>query len=110
LYAEEQQLRNNVLLIPYGLPPHYWEMNDSVSSHLCLIEIDEEKRTETMVACLLLFPVKDCFDTVQLMQMAVKNDQQGKGLGKKLVDEAKRVAVSKGYSKINGNIYFDILG
>lgn len=66
LYSAEQQLRNNVLLIPYGLPPHFWEMNDKSSFHI--VTIDKENN---VVGCLLLYPLPNELDSVQLMQMAV---------------------------------------
>merc|ERR1712000_709251 len=95
LYSAEQQLRNNVLLIPYGLPPHFWEMNDKSSFHI--VTIDKENN---VVGCLLLYPLPNELDSVQLMQMAVSKECQGKGVGRKMVNFAKDLSMKHGFERI----------
>ncbi|MBT4793498.1 MAG: GNAT family N-acetyltransferase [Halobacteriovoraceae bacterium] len=80
LYQQERALRNKVLLRPFGLPDHAWEMQDKNSYHL--IAIDSEK----VIACLLLCPKEN--HSIQLMQMAVEPELQKNGIGKKLVEAA----------------------
>ena len=80
-YQSERQLRNRILLRPIGMPDHAWEMNDEKSWHFLAIENDN------VIGCVVLFPLDDEKQKAQLMQMAVESDQQGKGIGKLLVNE-----------------------
>ena len=79
LYQEERELRNKILLRPFGLPDHAWEMKDTRSWHFVALENNE------VVACVVLCPFEN-EERAQLMQMAVDNSLQGKGVGKLLVE------------------------
>lgn len=78
-YQEERELRNEVLLRPIGIPDYGWEMNDEQSWHFVAVEDTD------LIGCVLLAPLKEGHKRAQLLQMAVKNSWQGKGIGKDLV-------------------------
>jgi predicted GNAT family N-acyltransferase len=80
LYQQERQLRNRVLLRPIGMPDHAWEMNDEKSWHFVAVQ------NNTVVGCVVLFPLGGETRLAQLMQMAVESNLQGKGIGKLLVN------------------------
>ena len=81
LYQKERELRNEVLLRPIGLPDHAWEMKDHLAWHF----VAEIKGV--VVGCVLLTPLDDTGVKAQLMQMAVAEQWQGRGLGKLMVQE-----------------------
>lgn len=78
-YQKERELRNSVLLRPYGIPDHAWEMHDTKAWHFVAIE------NEKVIGCVLLLLKED--GRAQLLQMATDHNQQGKGIGKLLLDE-----------------------
>lgn len=82
LYQAERTLRNCVLLRPIGLPDHAWEMNDERAWHF--VATDSGK----VIGCVLLVPLGN--HKAQLIQMAVAEKLQGKGIGKLLVGELLR--------------------
>lgn len=94
LYQEERQLRNRVLLRPIGMPDHAWEMHDERAWHFVAVE---EGR---VIGCVVLNPLDKEGKKAQLMQMAVESDQQGKGIGKLLVDELLHFCKSKGMQEV----------
>jgi len=93
-YESERQLRNRILLRPIGVPDHAWEMNDEKSWHFLAIEND------TVIGCVVLFPLDGEKHKAQLMQMAVESDQQGKGIGKLLVDELLNFCRAKNITEV----------
>ena len=94
LYQEERELRNRVLLRPYNLPDYGWEMKDPMAWHF--LAIDEGR----VIGCVLLAPLNEEKTRVQLMQMAVDDTYQGKGIGKRLVDGVKEFARQQGINWI----------
>ncbi len=110
LYQEERALRNVVLLRPIGLPDHAWEMNDSNSWHF--IALDGNK----LVGCVVLFPSASKKSSAQLMQMAIANNYQGKGIGKQMVLKLLQFAKEQGlkeitcHSRKNVNGFYEKLG
>lgn len=79
LYQEERQLRNKVLLRPIGIPDFGWEMNDEKSWHFVALDKGE------VIGCVVLVPIDTQNKKAQLIQMAVDDIWQGKGIGKLLV-------------------------
>jgi len=79
LYTAEQALRNKILLRPIGVPDHAWEMHDQTAWHFVALE------NQVLIGCVVLHPLNPEKTTAQLMQMAVETNQQGKGIGSKLV-------------------------
>lgn len=77
LYQAERELRNEVLLRPIGIPDYGWEMKDDESFHIVAL------RDGVVVGCVLLWPSEE--GRGQLMQMAVAEEAQGRGVGRMLV-------------------------
>lgn len=93
-YTAEQGLRNEVLLRPIGIPDHAWEMHDEASWHFVAIE------QEQVIGCVVLRPLDAKNTKAQLMQMAVASEQQGKGIGKLLVQDLLRFSETTGIQEI----------
>jgi predicted GNAT family N-acyltransferase len=89
LYHMERELRNKILLRPIGIPDHAWEMHDKKSWHFVAVEND------VVIGCVVLVPLDTAQSKTQLMQMAVETNQQGKGIGKLLVNELLSFCKSK---------------
>lgn len=113
LYKQEQNLRNEVLLRPIGVPDHAWEMYDKASYHFLAVDNNE------VWGCVVLRPLvneKHKNSTAQLMQMAVKSNLQSKGIGRKLVDDLLVFAKEEGFEKVicharnNVVVFYEKLG
>lgn len=110
LYQDERDLRNRILLRPIGLQDHAWEMNDLDSWHF--VAMHDNK----LIGCVVLFPLNKEKTQAQLMQMAIDNDFQGKGIGKLLVDELLKFAKEQGiievicHSRQSVNAFYQKLG
>lgn len=94
LYAQERELRNEVLLRPIGLPDHAWETRDSEARHIVA------SRGELVLGCVLLWPCPGREKVGQLMQMAVSVKVQGQGLGRLLVERLAELAREMGLERI----------
>lgn len=94
LYQLERELRNKILLRPIGIPDHAWEMHDEKSWHFVAVENDN------VIGCVVLVPLNQEQTKTQLMQMAVETNQQGKGIGKLLVNELLAFSKSKGIKEV----------
>ena len=92
LYEAERILRNKVLLRPIGVPDHAWEMHDENSWHFVATDAD------AVVGCVVLVPLEA--NKSQLIQMAVDNRYQGKGIGRKLVAALIAFSTSHGILEI----------
>lgn len=92
-YAEVFALRDEVLRRPLGM----WLKNDDLTlDHVDIIltaQLDGK-----VIACLMLHHIDG--QQVQLRQMAVSPEYQGKGAGRVLVQGAEQLAMEKGYSKM----------
>lgn len=94
LYQKERELRNSVLLRPFGLPDYAWEMCDQEASHI--IAVDQS----AVVGCVILYPLPNTPGVGQLMQMAVDPNYQKKGIGQQLLELLIQVARDKGMHEI----------
>lgn len=94
-YSPMRELRNKVLLRPLGVPDYSWEMYDHRSWHF--IAVEENK----LVGCAILVPAEDNSHTLRLIQMAVDTDQQGKGIGRLLLEYMIEYARDRACSEIN---------
>ena len=92
-YKEVFALRDEVLRKPLGQSLH----NEDLSRDYTDV-ILAAKHNDTVIACLMLHHIDD--NEVQLRQMAVYDNWQGKGVGKLLVQNAEVYAKEKGYTKI----------
>ncbi len=92
-YDEVFALRDELLRRPLGM-----ELKNDDLSRDFVDMIVAGKLNGKVVACLIL-QEKDS-QTVQLRQMAVSKDQQGKGIGRALVAAAERHAIISGYERM----------
>ncbi len=93
-YPKERELRNKILLRPIGVPDYGWEMHDSESFHFVALNGD------CVVGCAVLYPLPDSTGDAQLMQMAVADGMQGKGIGGELVNELVNFARGRCFHRI----------
>ncbi|HHP7229294.1 MAG TPA: GNAT family N-acetyltransferase, partial [Xenococcaceae cyanobacterium] len=89
-YQSERELRNQILLRPIGLPDYGWEMHDAKSWHFVALE------RECLVGCVVLVPLDSINHKAQLIQMAVAQSVQRKGIGTKLIQELLKFATLQG--------------
>jgi predicted GNAT family N-acyltransferase len=92
-YEEMAHLRLEVLLRPIGVPASY--INPQKEKTALLVGAFEGQR---MIGCCVLTPLDK--DLVQLRQMAVKTDVQGKGVGAAIVAFAEKTARDKGFTRL----------
>jgi predicted GNAT family N-acyltransferase len=89
-YHQMLQLRINVLLLPSGIPASYIQPQaENVDIHLGAFSSDK------IVGCCVLTDRGN--GQVQLRQMAVDTEHQGKGIGAAIVQFAEEVARKKGF-------------
>ncbi|RPD43715.1 MULTISPECIES: GNAT family N-acetyltransferase [Chitinophagaceae] len=92
-YREMVRLRDEILRRPLGLTFTPEEL-EREQGNLMMAALDDGK----MLGCCML--VEEGPKTVRLRQMAVRNDLQGKGVGKALIQFAENLARDQGYEKI----------
>jgi ribosomal protein S18 acetylase RimI-like enzyme len=92
-YKEMVRLRDEILRRPLGLSFTQEEL-EKEQGNLMMAALDDGK----MLGCCML--VEEGPKTVRLRQMAVRNDLQGKGVGKALIQFAENLARDQGYEKI----------
>jgi ribosomal protein S18 acetylase RimI-like enzyme len=87
------QLRNDILRKPLGLNFTAEEL-EKEKEEILIGAFEEEK----MLGCCMLITMDPA--TVRLRQMAVLNNQQGKGIGRALMQFAENIARDRGFRKI----------
>ncbi len=92
-YAQVWELREEILRKPLGMS---LKNEDLRLDHIDFIMIAEHK--QKVIGCLMLHH-KNTND-IQLRQMAVYEEFQGKGVGRMLVEAAEKFAFEKGYHKM----------
>lgn len=92
-YKAVFNLREAVLRKPIGLSLHNEDLSNEVNDHILIATIND-----TIAACLILSPKGN--NRVQLRQMAVSPEWQGKNIGKQLVQYAEQFAWQHGYNNI----------
>lgn len=92
-YNDMVKLRDEILRKPLGLSFTQEEL-EKEKSNLMMAAYEDDK----MLGCCML--VEEDPQTVRLRQMAVRNDLQGKGIGKALIQFAENLARDHGYQKI----------
>ena len=92
-YNQTVALRNEVLRIPLGLAFSREELPEEKDSfHLAWGEGTE------LVACLVLKPINE--QCIKMRQLAVRENCQGKGFGRELVNYAHSFAKGRGFAEI----------
>lgn len=92
-YAEMVELRYQILRKPLGLDFTDEYLAKEKSDYLCVCQKDNK----TIGACILT-PIDN--KIIQLRQMAISDEFQGKGIGKKLIHFAEQTATDNGFNKI----------
>jgi N-acetylglutamate synthase-like GNAT family acetyltransferase len=92
-YRSELELRNKILRIPLGLDVYKDDLTkEHLDKHLGAFI------TGRLVGVLVLTKLSN--EDVKMRQVAVENDLQGKGIGRKLVEYSEQLARELGYSRI----------
>ncbi len=92
-YKQILQLRYSILREPLGLEFDKDELEKEKDNiHIAAFEDDE------LLGCCMLTKFDN--DTLQLRQMAVKDNQQRKGIGASIMAFAENLSKDKGYKKI----------
>ena len=92
-YSEMVELRYQILRKPIGLDFSEEYLSKEKCDYLCVCEED----AKTIGACILT-PIDNRI--IQLRQMAVADNYQGKGVGKMLIAFAEQTAADNGFNKI----------
>lgn len=93
-YQQMIELRNEILRKPLGMVLEGSDI-EADSEHILIGAFEEEK----MLGCCML--VKEPLNVILLRQMAVRNQLQGKGIGRALMEFAENIARDIGYSEIS---------
>lgn len=102
-YQQMVKLREEILRKPLGLGFSEKELEEEKKNLMMGAYEDDQ-----MLGCCML--VEEGIETVRLRQMAVKNDLQGKGIGKALMQFAENLARDRGYKKITMHARKNALG
>jgi predicted GNAT family N-acyltransferase len=93
-YEQTISLRDEILRKPLGMKYDKADLDaESDSFHLACYEEEE------VIGCLVLKPIPES-NELKMRQVAVKENQQGKGVGRKLVEFSEEFAKQKGFSKM----------
>ncbi len=92
-YQQMVKLRNEILRQPLGLSLTVDELNKE-KDDILIGAFDDEK----ILACCILTKADN--KSLRLRQMAVQNNQQGKGIGASMLNFAEIIARDKGYKKL----------
>ena len=93
LYQKMVELRTEILRKPLGLV--YTEAQLAAEKSDLLLVATE---TDQVIGCCILTPLEN--KQIQLRQMAVANNQQGKGIGAEIVIFAEKTAIEKGFKTL----------
>lgn len=92
-YHKMVRLRDEILRKPLGLAFSREELEEE-KNHILVGAFDEDK----ILACCML--TRQDEETVRLRQMAVRKNQQGKGIGHSMMMFAETLARDKGFKKL----------
>jgi ribosomal protein S18 acetylase RimI-like enzyme len=93
-YSQELMLRWEVLRKPLGMPPGSEVFSDEAQS-MHLVAIDKKK----VVGCVLFHPESP--DSGRIYQMAVSEEYQGRGFGRKLLAFLEKELIKKGIKTLH---------
>jgi predicted GNAT family N-acyltransferase len=89
-YQQMIKLRNDILRKPLGLSFSDKELEEE-KNNILIGAFDEDE----MLGCCMLTPLDN--KCIKLRQMAVINNQQGKGVGESIIQFTENIARDKGY-------------
>ncbi len=92
-YEQVYQLREDILRTPLGLSLKDEDLS-AEKNEMILAAL----RDERVIGCVLLQPVNDM--TVKFRQMAIAANEQNKGIGSMLLEEAEKTAWKAGFERI----------
>ena len=92
-YQQMVKLRMQILRQPLGLSFTNEEL-DKEKDHILIAAFDEDE----MLGCCMLTKIDN--QTLQLRQMAVNNNLQGKGIGAPIMSFAETLSRDRGYKKL----------
>jgi predicted GNAT family N-acyltransferase len=92
-YQKAIQLRHSILRAPLGLNFSQKDLEQE-KEHIHIASFEEDD----LLGCCMLTKVDD--HTLQLRQMAVKDNLQRKGIGASIISFAENLAKDKGYRRI----------
>ncbi len=92
-HTKEQMLRWEVLLKPQGIPPEM-EMSPEEKNSLHLIALDRKN----LVGCILFHPENETKG--RLYHMALSEEYQGKGFGRKMISTLERSLAGRGIKEV----------
>ncbi|MEO5943812.1 MAG: GNAT family N-acetyltransferase [Ferruginibacter sp.] len=92
-YQQMVKLRMQILRQPLGLTFSKEEL-EKEKDNILIAAFDEDE----MLGCCMLTKVDD--KTLQLRQMAVNNNLQGKGIGASIMSFAENISRDRGYKKL----------
>ena len=93
-YADELMLRWEVLRKPLGLPPVLEITPEEVESIHLLIFVDK-----ALAGCIVFHPEAPTYG--KIIQLALSEEHQGLGLGRKLVHALEQELIKRGFSQIS---------
>lgn len=103
-YSEELVLRWEVLSKPLGLPPGSEIITEEEDKSLHLVAVQGKK----VVGCVLYYPENEAEG--RLYQMAVSEDYQGKGFGRKLIHSLEQELAKRGVKEVHLNASQEAIG
>lgn len=108
-YEAERLLRWEVLAKPHGLPPEYAMCSEEMQS-LHLIAFEDKK----LVGCICFHPESQ--NNGRIFEMAVSEEYQGHGFGRKLLHKLEQMLVERGicdvylYARPESEEFYTLMG
>jgi len=102
-YKKMIALRISALLEPIGVPAHYI-VPEKEKDDILIAALEEQD----IIGCCILTTAGE--GQVQLRQMAVRPDYQGKSIGAQIINFAEKIAREKGFSKLTMNARNPVIG
>ena len=104
-YKELLDLRYKILLQPLGLKfLDAYRQEEATFLHVGCIE----GSTDELIGGFILVPVDN--EEIRVMQVAVDTVHQGEGIGRKLIEQAEKIAKEIGYEKLVMHAMLSVVG
>jgi GNAT superfamily N-acetyltransferase len=102
-YRQMIALRITALLEPIGVPAHYI-VPEKEKDDILIAALEEEE----IIGCCILTTAGE--GQLQLRQMAVRPDYQGKGIGAQIINFAEKIAIENGFCMLTMNARNPVIG